>query len=101
MDEEARALLTDPVLAARTSALFAGALSTPDLEIRMPRMKSTSFRLSADQEARADALVPARKANPDVAAFGEVTRSTVLRLALHRGLLSLEAEYLGKTDGRA
>ncbi len=93
LDGAATALLARPGVAARTAAALAGILPSPDLEIPMVKMKSTSLRLSPEQEARADALIPAFAADPNLSAFGEITRSTVLRVALHRGLLALEAEY--------
>lgn len=52
-----------------------------------------TIRVNKDALKRADAL--ARKVAKDsgVAALGRVTRSTVLKLAIARGLEALEAEY--------
>lgn len=54
--------------------------------------KLTSIKLDEELLERSEALVPFVKSMPAVAAGGEVTRSTVIRLALMRGLESLEAE---------
>lgn len=59
----------------------------------MTTMGTLTFRPPADLVARADALVPALDADPEIHAHGRVSRSTVIRLALLRGLASLEAEY--------
>jgi len=61
--------------------------------------KPTTLRLPEDLLERADALVPA------IASAGEyqavrISRSTVLRLALLRGLVALEAEYPAKRKRR-
>ena len=49
-------------------------------------------RLPADLVERLDLLVPKLRRDPSLRAFGRITRSTVLRLALERGLVVLEAE---------
>lgn len=62
----------------------------------MPKSKEpkgevqTSLRLGDDVLSRIDALIPALSADPVYAAFS-VSRATVLRIALMRGLESLEA----------
>jgi hypothetical protein len=48
-------------------------------------------RLPPDLLAEADALVPLLKARPDMV-DGRVTRSTVIRMAVRRGLATLRAE---------
>jgi len=61
----------------------------------MPKSKEpkgevqTSLRLGDDVLSRIDALIPALSADPVYAAFS-VSRATVLRIALMRGLESLE-----------
>jgi hypothetical protein len=42
---------------------------------------------------RADALIPKLSRTPTLAALGRVTRSTVLKLALMRGLDALEQDH--------
>lgn len=49
----------------------------------------TTIRLPAELIKRADELVPMLEARPDLAAWQRVNRSTVLRLALARGLEAL------------
>lgn len=53
--------------------------------------KTISIRLSEDLLECADTLIPMLKQHGDLAAVG-VTRSTVLRLALLRGMEQLKAE---------
>jgi len=55
---------------------------------------ATQLRLPSDALARAEALIPALAKDPMLRAAGRgVSRSVVLRLAVLRGLDSLEAEY--------
>ena len=49
-------------------------------------------RLPADIIEQMDALLPRLRRDPRFRAFGRLTRSTVLRLALERGLVVLESE---------
>ena len=51
-----------------------------------------SLRLANDMLKRADRLIP-KLAQTDLAAAGAMSRSTVLRLAIMRGLDALEKEY--------
>ena len=55
--------------------------------------KKLSLRVTADVLRRADALRLKVARNPNVLPLGQVTQSTVLKLALLRGLDALEAEY--------
>lgn len=64
-------------------------------EIEQKTRDKTSIRLDHDLQARADVLVPLVAAQPYAAAVGGVTRATVLRLAVARGLADLERELLG------
>lgn len=58
-------------------------------------------RLPAELAARADLLVDAVQADPDLrGGVGTVTRATVLRLALTRGLASLEASVKARKAPR-
>ena len=52
-----------------------------------------ALRVSPDMEQRVDALLPKLAKDATLSAVGRVTRSTVLKLALSRGLEVLEREY--------
>jgi hypothetical protein len=56
-------------------------------------MVGTTIRLDAETLERADALAALLADVPDFRALGVSNRSKVLRLALERGLASLEEEY--------
>jgi len=69
----------------------------------MPRTVLTPLRLPPDLVEWADRLVPQVANDPKVAAVGRVTRSAVLRMALVKGLESMEWQYApkkGKGRGR-
>lgn len=87
-------LATDPRLTERTGAMLAGALPCPDLEDDMTNDKElpTSMRLPARLIERADALVDKLQDHPQFEAMTRVTRATVLREALARGIAELEQE---------
>jgi hypothetical protein len=55
--------------------------------------RKLSLRVTADVLKRADALRGPIAKDPNVIPLGQVTQSTVLKLALMRGLAALEAEY--------
>ena len=99
LDSELGELLARrPDLADRTRAMLASELPCPDLEDLEDRMAindaATQLRLPAEALARAEALIPALEAEPMLQAVGRgVSRSSVLRLAVLRGLDSLEKEY--------
>ncbi len=57
-------------------------------------------RLPSALVKRLDKLVKPIAADPRMAAFGRVSRSTVIRLAIAEGLTALEREYLGQTAKR-
>lgn len=83
-----------PDLAERTNKLLAGNLPCPDLEEEtMAERPLESVRLPADLMARAEALVPLIEKDPELSSFGRVNKSSVVRLALHRGLKNLEEQY--------
>jgi hypothetical protein len=52
-----------------------------------------SVRVSPEVLKRADRLIPKIGRDPSVTTIGNVTRSTVVKLALTRGLEALEQEY--------
>lgn len=66
----------------------------PDTASRPP-----AARLPADLLQRADDLVPLLAARPDLAGYGRVSRSAVVRIALARGLDALAAELAPKRGG--
>ena len=51
------------------------------------------LRVQANIAKRADELKPKVARDPNLSAVGRITRSTVLKLALLRGLEVLEQEY--------
>lgn len=89
-------LADDPDLAERTQEMLAGELPCSDLEDEMTERPLESVRLPSDLMERAEALVPLMKQDGELAAFGRVSKSAVVRLALHRGLVSLEDQYSKK-----
>jgi hypothetical protein len=58
-----------------------------------PAKTPTQLRLTHDLLERADALIGAMAADPEVRALGMPTRTAVLRLAIARGLRDLERQY--------
>ena len=53
-----------------------------------------AVKLPAELVERADLLVPVFKEVPEMRVWSRVTRTAVIRLALLRGLESLEAEFV-------
>lgn len=101
------ALMRDnPTLAERTARWATGELPGPTLEdtlnddtLNDGPPYGTQVRLPGDLLARAEALRAAVRATlPELLAAGAVSRSTVIRLALIRGLDALEREC--NTDAR-
>lgn len=97
-----RTVLEDNLdLTKRTHEMLAGELPCPDLEDEaMTERPLESVRLPADLMARAEALIPLIKKDPELSAFGQVNKSSVVRLALHRGLADLERQYGKKKKKR-
>jgi hypothetical protein len=58
-----------------------------------PTKTPTPLPLTPDLLARADALIAAMAADPEVRALGRPTRTAVLRVALACGLRDLERQY--------
>lgn len=87
-------LIDNPQLAERTSDMLNGDLPCPDLEEAMGNDVQITLRVPADLLDRADALVPAMEGDDEINTLTRVARSTVLRLALLRGLQNLERKYL-------
>ena len=100
--EALRALLAgNPRLQERTNAMLAGELPCPDLEEPMSETPNpTVVRIPGDLVARCQALMPLLEQEPDLAAVGRLTTSAVIRVALSRGLASLEEQYKGKRKPR-
>ena len=57
-----------------------------------------SLRIRGEDLVEAEDLVPLVGQNPDFTAIGDVTRSTVLRLAIGRGLKVLREEYTTESE---
>jgi len=81
-----------------TRSLPAGALDSDAAlaalgTLEAPPMAQLVVRLPSETMERLAALVPRVAADPAARAWGRVTRSTVLRLALEDGLSTLEARY--------
>lgn len=91
---ELHALLDgNAALAVRTFAALDGSLPCPDLEdAPMPPRPDHVCRVPADLWTRADRLCPSLATAPALRAWGRVTPSAVVRLALLRGLEALEAD---------
>jgi len=53
----------------------------------------TAVRLPPEMLRRAEALVSKMAKDPTLSALGRVTRSTVLKIAVARGLQALEQQY--------
>ena len=100
--EALRALLAgNPRLQERTNAMLAGELPCPDLEEPMSKTPNpTVVRIPGDLVARCQALMPLLEQEPDLAAVGRLTTSAVIRVALSRGLVSLEEQYKGKRKAK-
>lgn len=79
---------------ARTAAFLAGDLPADPVE--KPMTEQQAVKIPLDLLERADALIPAIEARPDLRAYGRASRATVVRLALARGLDALAAECAGK-----
>ena len=62
--------------------------------------KQVVIRMPADLADRLSALVDSVAQDPTVAAGGRVSRSTVARLALSRGLASLERSARRRNGGK-
>ena len=57
------------------------------------------IRLPADLMRRLDELIATLESEPHLASASRVTRSTVARLALARGLAALESEHATPREG--
>jgi hypothetical protein len=57
----------------------------------------TPIRLPVEYIERADNMLDAVAQDPDVNAVGRVTRASVLRMALAKGLKDMEYKYESKT----
>jgi hypothetical protein len=60
---------------------------------------TVQLRLPVSLIEQADALIEVLSRNRDLSAAGRITRATVLRLAVARGLESLAREYGGQPHG--
>lgn len=55
-------------------------------------------RLPTELTDRVDLLVEKMKADPNMRAFGRISRSSTFRMAMVRGLASLEAKYAERPE---
>jgi len=93
--EELRRLLgSDPVLRARYDDATHGRIPAPE-ELLMAKDAPISLRIPEPILERADGLVPVLGEDAELLMVvgGKVTRSTVLRVALLRGIKALESDY--------
>ena len=92
----AKLLAEHPEVRERTAAWLAGNLSALEV-FDMPKMIQLGTRVPETLGIRCDELIPLLESYEGIRALGrEVTRSTVVRMALERGLASLEAEAAEK-----
>jgi hypothetical protein len=87
-------LTNDPALRERFDAAVHGDLPAPEV-LTMANDTAISLRLPEVILQRADELIDAMARDAELATIvgGKVTRSTVIRVALLRGLRSLEEDY--------
>ena len=81
-----------PTMAAVSASASCGSAASSQGDITVADSSIVTLRLPKALLARADALVPRLRENSDLAAFGRLSRSVVLRLAVLRGLDALENE---------
>lgn len=86
-ERTARFLAADP-----SHATLEGLMSNPTEKLEHP----TVIPLPTSILERADALKPLVAQAPEFQMIGRVTRNSVLRLAMLKGLVLLEEEYQGK-----
>jgi len=89
----------DPALMERTSKALTGRLAAPGLEKSMANDEQIVLRLPSAMLNRAEKLEQRIASDPAMMAEGNVrmSRSVVLRMALARGLETLEKEYSGSS----
>jgi hypothetical protein len=61
--------------------------------------RDIAVKIPVELVERADALVPVFEQVPEMRVWSRVTRTAVVRLALLRGLESLEEEFVGQDEG--
>ncbi len=61
--------------------------------------RDIAVKIPVELVERADALVPVFEQVPEMRVWSRVTRTAVVRLALLRGLESLEEEFIGQDEG--
>ncbi|MBN2359671.1 MAG: hypothetical protein JXR83_09465 [Deltaproteobacteria bacterium] len=94
LDDLRRSLRAHPDGDERLVQLLHGTLACPDLEdpAMVGNEKQTAIRMPEDLLVRIDALVEKMGDAPEFTAYSP-TRSAVMRIALTRGVKSLEEEY--------
>lgn len=97
-----RKILKDhPEVAERTAAFFADEPSTEEIKGLMTDEKyeePIQVRLPKNVLARVDAFAERLKKDPELEIVGRITRSSVLRLAILRGLEVLEKDRPATED---
>lgn len=84
----------NPSLWDRSMAVLAGKLACPDLEKENTTMdQPISMRLPTEVLERLDALLQYAEKDPEITIFQKPTRSSMLRLAVLRGVEVLEKQY--------
>jgi DNA invertase Pin-like site-specific DNA recombinase len=92
-------LLTEhPEIRERTAAFLAGDPPTDDLETLMADNKGQPVKLPGELLNRIDSMVPRLERFPEIMAYGRVSRTAVIRLALTRGLQVLDRELAQLED---
>jgi hypothetical protein len=96
LDKIEKTLRENPDLLERTSDYFAGRLKgEPLTEQEKTKDNRKAVNLRVDQEIleRAEQLIPKIKADPELSALGRISTSSVIRLAILKGLEILEKKF--------
>ena len=94
LDRVAELLRADPALADRTAAWMRGDLKGDEL---MPLKNGVPVRVPAELLARIDLLLPLLREDPELTTTGRVSRSSIVRLAVLRGVEVLERRTAKRT----
>lgn len=87
------ALLAEhPEIRDRTAAFLAGEPTPEDLEALMAQRPGQPVKMPAELLDRIDSFVPRLEKYPEILAYGRVSRASVIRLALTKGLEALERD---------
>ena len=86
-----KTLKENPELRERTENFFAGRLKGAPLIER--DKKALNLKVDKEIIERAEALIPRLKADPELSALGRISVSSIIRLAILRGIEVLEKQY--------